>query len=327
MSIDKQIVVKPKPSNIVRKAEKLLEARYTLSELAIKVITTVISMIDKNDSDFHLYVIKVQDFKELIGKNGKVGGSAYKALKDACDELMTRKIEFDDGEDVGFMITRWIASAEYFAGTGEIEIEISQKLRPLLLQLKEGKYLNYELRNILPLRSTYVIRLYELLKHEYNKVKKYKPNTTAVIHEIEIDWLREQFKIPESYRYDNIKSNIFEKAVKQFEKYTDIKISYKPTRKQRKKVVAVEFTIRENDGLAEYLKDLPTFIKYMRKHYVNQQIWAGQGMILSVSEKGRIYDKLSLKEYNKKDALKVWEKWYQLAKEDKLLCLKQGRLF
>lgn len=323
----KQIIVKPKDYNIVRKAEKLIQARYSLSTLAIKVITTVISMIKKDDSDFHLYVIKVSDFKELADKDGKIGGSAYKALKDACNELMDKRIEFDDGEEVGFMITRWIASAEYFAGAGEIEIEISQKLRPLLLQLKEGSYLNYELRNILPLRSTYVIRLYELLKHEWNKVKKYKPNTTAVVHEIEIDWLRKQFKIPDSYRYDNIRTNIFDKAVEQFEKYTDLKITYEPSRKRGKKVITVEFTIRENDGLAEYLKDLKTFIKYMRKHFVNQQVWSGQGMILSISEKGRIYDQVTLKEYKKDDAQKVWEKWYELAKEDKLLCLKQGTLF
>ena len=324
----KQIIVKPKPSNIVRKAEKLLTARYALSELAIKVITTVISMIDKDDSDFHLYVLKVHDFKELAGKDGKVGGSAYKALKDACNELMDKRIEFDDGEEVGFMITRWIASAEYFAGAGEIEIEISQKLRPLLLQLKEGNYLNYELRNILPLRSTYVIRLYELLKHEYNKVVRYKPNTTAVVHEIEIEWLRKQFKIPDSYQYSShIKSNIFDKAVKQFKEHTDLEITYKPSRKRGKKVLAVEFTIRANDGLAEYLKDLRTFIKHMRKYYVNQDIWIGQGMVLSVSEKGRIYDKISQNEYNKEDAKRVWETWYNLAKENKLLCLKQGSLF
>ena len=324
---ENQLIVRPEPSNIVRKAEKLLTARYALSELAIKVITTVISMIDKNDSDFHLYVLKVHDFKELAGKDGKIGGSAYKALKDACNELMDKRIEFDDGEDVGFMITRWIASAEYFAGAGEIEIEISQKLRPLLLQLKEGNYLNYELRNILPLRSTYVIRLYELLKHEYNKVVKYKPNTPAVMHEIEIEWLRDQFKIPDSYRYDNIRSNIFDKAVKQFEEHTDLKISYKPSRKRGKRVLAVEFTIRKNDGLAEYLKDLRTFIKHIRKYYANQDIWVGQGMVLSVSAKGRIYDKISQKEYNKNDSQKVWEKWYKLAREDKLNILKQGKLF
>lgn len=316
----KQVIVKPRSTNIVRKAEKLLTARYALSELAIKVITTVISMIDKSDQDFQLYVIRVQDFKELMGSKGDIGGSAYKQLKDACNELMDKRIEFDEGAEVGFMLTRWIASAEYFVGAGEIEIEISQKLRPLLLQLKEsGRYLNYELKNILPLRSTYIIRLYELLKHEYNKVTKYKPNTTAVIHEIEIDWLREQFKIPGTYQYSShIKTLIFEKAIKQFQEHTDIEVTYEPSRKRGKKVLAVEFTIRQNDGLADYLKDLRTFISYVRKYHINKDIHKTNGMILSVSAKGRIYDKKSQKEYTKEKSQIVWEKWYDMAKDGSL---------
>ena len=316
----KQIIVKPRSTNIVRKAEKLLTARYALSELAIKVITTVIAMIDKNDQDFKLYTIKVQNFKELMNSKNK---NLYQQLKDACNELMDKRIEFDGGEDVGFMLTRWIASAEYFVGAGEIEIEISQKLRPLLLQLKKGNYLNYELKNILSLRSTYIIRLYELLKHEYNKVVKYKPNTTAVVHEIFIDELREQFKIPKSYQYSShIKARIFDKAVKQFKDHTDILISYEETRKRGKKVIAVEFTIRPNDGLSDYLKDFRTFVSHIRKYYVNRDIWQGQGLILSVSEKGRIYDKKTLKEYSKEKSQIVWETWYELAKIDKLEILK-----
>ena len=320
-----QIIVKLNRHNVVRKADKLLNARYSLSQLAIKIITTVISMISKDDEDFKLYVLKAQNFKELT-ESKKIGGSAYKQLRDACDELLNKKIEFDDGEEVGFMLTRWIASAEYFAGAGEIEIEISQKLRPLLLQLK-GNYLNYELGNILALRSNYLIRLYELLKHEYNKVVKYKPNTTAVIHEINIDCLRDTFKIPSSYAYKDIRVNILDKAVKQFKQHTDIEVSYAESRKRAKKVLAVEFTIRANDGLADFLKDLKTFIKHMRKNYINQNIFQGQGMILSVSQKGRIYDKKTTKEYNKKDALVVWQKWYELARENRLNILKQGSLF
>jgi len=320
----KQVVVKPKKHNIVRKAEKLIQARYRLSTLAIKIIMSVISMIDKNDSDFHLYVLKVRNFKDILNKDGKLGGKEYQAFIDACNELMDKRIEFDDGEEVGFMLTRWIASAEYFTGTGEIEIEISQKLKPLLLQLKEGNYLNYELGNILPLRSRYLIRLYELLKHEYNKVVKYKPNTTAVIHEIDIDWLREHFKIPDTYQYSShIKQNIFEKAIEQFKEYTDIEITYEPSRKRGKKVLAVEFTIRANDGLADYLKDLHTFIDYMRKYHINKDIWVGKGMILSVSAKGRIYDKISQREYDHKKALIVWERWYEMAKKDELKILKE----
>ena len=318
-----QIIVKPNRHNTVRKAEQLLNARYSLSQLAIKIITTVISMISKDDEDFKLYVLKVQDFKELTETKHK---NPYKQLRDACDELLNKKIEFDDGEDVGFMLTRWIASAEYFAGAGEIEIEISQKLRPLLLQLK-GNYLNYELGNILALRSNYLIRLYELLKHEYNKVVRYKSNTTAVIHEIEIDWLRKQFKIPDSYLFKDIRINILDKAVKQFAEHTDITVSWKVSRKRVKKVLAVEFTIRANDKLAIHLKDLRTFIEYMRKNYVNQDIWIGQGMILSISPEGRIYDKKTAKEYDKNKAQRVWEKWYELAKEDKMPIFNQPTLF
>jgi len=321
---NKQVVVKPKKHNIVRKAEKLIQARYRLSTLAIKIITSVISMIDKNDSDFHLYILKVQDFKYLLNKDGKLGGKEYQAFIDACNELMDKRIEFDDGEEVGFMLTRWIASAEYFAGAGEVEIEISQKLRPLLLQLKEGNYLNYELGNILPLRSGYLIRLYELLKHEYNKVVKYKPNTTAVVHEIDIDWLREHFKIPDSYRYDVIKRNIFEKAIEQFKQYTDIEITYEPSRKRGKKVLAVEFTIRANDGLAYYLKDLRTFIAYIRKYHVNEDIVRSGEMIFCVSAKGRIYNRITQREYNHKEAQKAWEKWYEMAKNNQLTILNKN---
>ena len=322
---NKQVVVKPKKHNIVRKAEKLIQARYRLSTLAIKIITSVISMIDKSDSDFHLYVLKVQDFKYLLNKDGKLGGKEYQAFIDACNELMDKRIEFDDGEEVGFMLTRWIASAEYFAGAGEVEIEISQKLRPLLLQLKEGNYLNYELGNILPLRSGYLIRLYELLKHEYNKVVKYKPNTTAVVHEIDIDWLREHFKIPDTYQYSShIKKNIFEKAIEQFKQYTDIEITYEPSRKRGKKVLAVEFTIRANDRLADYLKDLRTFIAYIRKYHVNEDIVRSGEMIFCVSAKGRIYNRITQREYNNKEAQKAWEKWYEMAKNNQLTILNKN---
>jgi len=315
-----QIIVKPRPHNIVRKADKLIRARYSLSAIAIKVITSVIAMIDKNDADFKLYVIKVQDFKELTDAKGKLGGSAYQQLIDACNELMNKKIEFIDGVDVGFMLTRWIASAEYFAGAGEIEIEISQKLRPLLLQLKDGNYLNYELKNILALKSGYVIRLYELLKHEYNKVARYKGHTTAT-YEINIDEFRNEFKIPDSYQYSShIKKLIFDKAVKEFKEHTDIEISYEPSRKRGKKVIAVEFTIRDNKSSNKYLKNIRSFINYIRETYEKQVVYEEENLSLYIKN-GRLFNKINFQEYNKNQAQEIWEKLYNLALEKKLSIL------
>lgn len=318
------IIAQPKESNIIRKSEALLMARYSLSEIAIKMITIVISLIDKDDEDFKLYTLKVQEFQELMDNNRKIGGSSYKQLKDACDELADKKIEFDEGSNIGFFISRWIASAEYFPGTGEIEIEISQKLKPLLLQLKEGRFLNYELKNILPLRSTYVIRLYELLKHEYNKVSKYKKGISAVIYEIYIDKLREEFKIPNSYQYSShIKRLIFDKAVVQFAKYTDIKISYAPSRKKSKKVLAVEFTICLNDDIQSHLRDLRSFISFIRKNYINVTLIqakdknSNQLMDIACGEDKTLYDKRG-KRFDNKRSQEIWESLYKKARENEL---------
>ena len=307
--IDKQIIVKPDKHKIVRKADKLLNARYSLSSLAIKIITTIISMIDKNDSDFHLYILKVQDFKG--GNNGKLGGKEYKEFIDACNELMDKRIEFDDGGKVGFMLTRWIASAEYSAGSGEVEVEISQKLRPLLLQLKEGNYLNYELGNILALKSGYIIRLYELLKHEFNKVVKYKANTTAIIHEVYIDDLREQFKIPNSYFYKDIRINILDKAVEQFDK-TDLAIEYVVSRKRGKKVLAVEFTIRKKD--TDDYATKRKFVDYMRANYVNIDFVKEVG----INDKGYLFDKQTFQQFNKNEADKIWSKLFEMYQNKEL---------
>jgi len=312
-------IVTPRPTNIVRKTEALVRARYSLSQLAIKIITAVISMIDKKDSDLKLYVIKVKDFKELtIGKNKTIGGTAYKSIKDACDELMDKKIEFDDG--ISFTSTRWLASSEYILDSGEIELEISQKLRPLLVQLKEGKYLNYELQNILPLRSEYIIRLYELLKHEYNKGTQYKGHKTAM-YEITIDEFIKEFQVPASYKFNNIKVQILDKAIKQFREHTDIQISYKPSRKKGKKVLAIEFSIKENTSVTPHLKTLRAFILYMRKHFVNKNIIKMGEASVSISENGRVYDKRTLKEYDAKNSQKVWERLYELAQKNNLQIL------
>jgi len=308
-------------NHLVKKENKLVFARYKLSELSIKVLSTIISMIRKDDKDFKTYTLSVADFKELLGSSSN---KIYEEVQKLGQELMSKPMTIPRS-DGGFLTVNWIASTEYIPDCGVLEFEISPKLKPYLIELSGG-FLKYELKNILALKSPYVIRLYELLKHEYNKVNGYTGNK-VVSYDIELEQLRELFEIPESYKYSGgIKDRILDKAVKQFAEKTDITIKYQEHKRGRK-VHKIEFTIRENDGLEDYLKDLRTFIKNIRKNFINQDIYQGQGMVLSVAQNGHIYDKKTLREYNKNDAQKVWETWYNLAKEDKLLILKQGTLF
>lgn len=320
-------MVNLKSGHIVKKAEDLLLARYDLTELSIKLMSVLIAMLRKDDTEFaHRYILRISDWKELSGLTGR---SVYENLLKSAKELQDNPITIQRPR--GWLVLNWLASFEYVEESGEIELEISSKLKPYLLELQE-RFLQYGIENILPLRSSYVIRLYELLKHEYNKITNYN-NQKAVIYQISISEMRNKFVIPDSYRYNDIKKNIIIKAQKQFKAKTDIQIDYKEIKKGRA-VNSIEFTVRENNkGSNDYLKDERSFINYMRKNYVNQDVLTAsdkntnQVVEISVAENGKLYDKRSRNNIDPKRSKEMWTRLFELAKKDELLCLKQGTLF
>jgi len=303
-------MVNIKSGHVVKKAEDLLLARYDLSELSIKLMSVLIAMLRKDDAEFaHRYILRISDWKELTGLTGR---SVYENLLRSAKELQDNPIMIKRPK--GWLVLNWLASFEYIEESGEIELEISSKLKPYLIELQE-RFLQYGIENILPLRSSYVIRLYELLKHEYNKIINYN-NQKAVIYEISISEIRHKFVIPNSYRYNDIKKNIIIKAQKQFKEKTDIQIEYKEIKRGRA-VNSIEFTIRSNNkGSNDYLKDLKSFISFYRKNKINETLYDDGKICLSISEDGRLYDKYTAQEYDKDQALVVWKKLYEREKEE-----------
>jgi len=311
--------VEPKPYYEVHKQNDLLQARYELSELALKLVSTVISMVKKEDDLFQVYILKITDFKELAGLTGN---SIYSNLENSLNELMKAPITIHKDE-LHFLKFMWFASAEYKGADGTLEIELSQKIRPYLLELK-GDYLSYEIKNILSLKSGYIIRLYELLKHEYNKVNNYTNNKVVALEDIDIDEFKHMFAIPDSYSNNHIKERIIEPALIQLEEKTDIKfeISYV---KLGRAIKWLRFVVRENNPLHfDFLKDRKSFISHMRKNYVNRDVYEdlSNNMTLAISPKGHLYNKRNNLEYDKAKANKAWDSLYKMAKDDKLEVLK-----
>jgi len=314
----KEIQVEKHKNNIVSKANELIKAQSTLSSTAYKMLSSVISMLRTDDTEFQEYALKRDEYLNLINSSSNNDEFLYKQ----AEELMSNPFRID-----GKMFN-WCSMVDFKRIPGYIIFDVHPKLKPYLLELKErGNFTQYKIVNILSLRGDYSPRMYELIAMEWNQYKKYHKDAKSYTFELNIDFLRETLQIPSSYNYADIKRNIIEKSKKQFKEKTDIQFTYKE-QKIGRKVDRLIITVKENNkGSNDFLADLRTFIAYMRKNYVNQEVWKGQGMILSISESGKIYGKKTLKEYSKKDALKVWETWYELAKENKLLCLKQGRLF
>jgi len=256
----KLVMIEDNKNNLVVKHKDLVwEARYRLSELGIKIVSVLISMIRVNDPEFYQYALKVDDFKELIGSNSK---ETYKYTHKLIKELLSKTLKIGDKQFA------WISFGEYIEGNDIVIFEISRHLKPYLLAL-QGDFLEYNIVNILPLKSTYVIRLYELFKSKWKEYKYYHPNAKSYQFDIKIDWLREHFEIPASYQYSShIKERIIDKAQKQFKEKTDIQFDYKE-QKIGRKVDRLIITVKDNNkGSADNFATLQKFISWARKEYM-----------------------------------------------------------
>lgn len=303
-------------NNIVKKHQELIRnARYSLNELEIKLVSTLIAMIKVNDDDFHKYAIDIKELQKLVDSQHK--DSKY--YLDIAKGLMSKPFI------IGNSVFNWTTYAEHEPNTSILKFEIHRNLKPYLLQLKNN-FLTYDIKNILVLKSAYVIRLYELFVDQFNEYKRYNEKAKSYTFELDIQRLRELFEIPESYLYKDIRVNIIDKAKQQFKAKTDIQFDYKE-QKIGRKVDRLIITIKSNDkGSNDYMRDVQSFISYMRKNFINQDIYKGQDMIISIDQNGRLYNKKNLKEYDKNTAKTAWETLYKAAQDNKLLCLKQDTL-
>jgi len=217
---------------VVTQSNELIEARHNkpLTAREQKIILTMVSGIQPNDEDFKEYRISLKNFSEMLGLKGS---TKYVEIKEVVKSLLEKTIEIPK-KNGGWLLSHWVSSAEYIDGEGIIELTFSPKLKPYMLQLK-NQFTTYQLGNILALRSTYAIRLYELMK-KWQYLGKW---------EYPVEELRGKLGVGENTypRYANFKARVLSKAIEEVNKKTDIQISFKEIKKGRS-VERIEFTIK-----------------------------------------------------------------------------------
>ncbi len=313
----------------VKKADVVVKARYKLNPLSLKFITTLITGLKRSDEVNEVYQFKVKHFQELTKLKRK---DLYWAVKEALKELLEKPLYIPKGktaDDNSFLMLNWVASAEYKEGEGIVEFEISNKLRPYLLEAKE-KFLKYKLENILPLKSSYSIRLYEILKDWLELNLRYGNKAEKII---KLDELREMLEIPSSYRFNNIKVQVLEKSKKELKEHTDIIFDYEEIKTGRK-VTHLKLLIKPNPAKFQELeiredynlKSLKYFVTFLRKNYSgNLKFFAftkkpeDQYVTwLSIDDKGLVYGNRNgeIIKFNAIESERIYYNWWQVAKEN-----------
>ena len=220
-----------KQRDLIVKSNRLIEASYRLSTQEQRLILLMASMIKPEDKDFHTYQIKVRDFNHIVGIKGEGG---YDKTKDVTRRLLERVLNIK--KEKSLLQINWLSSAEYFGGKGYVELSFDPKLKPYLLQLKEF-FTQYRLKDVVRLKRSYSIRIYELLK-QYESIGK---------RSLDLSELRRVLGLqPNEYKqYGHLKSRILKPAQKELEKSTDLKFAFKE-KKQGRRVSGIVFHIQNN---------------------------------------------------------------------------------
>jgi len=221
-------LVEASSNKLVTKSNLLIEANYKLGVVEQKIILCLASNIQPTDSDFKTYILPIKEFSKLIGLKGT---PKYTELRQITKELIQKAFEVRVDKKV--IQVSWLSYVAYNESEGTIEIRFDPFLRPYLLELKR-EFTSYKLENVVKLKSSYAIRIYELLK-QYERIQE---------RTFSISTLRKMLGAEDIYpAYGNFKQRVLVPAQKEIKKKTDISFKIEEIKTGRR-VTKVKFVIQ-----------------------------------------------------------------------------------
>lgn len=254
MVIDEKIELARKRDYLVVKGNELIQrTRYNLSLTEQKTVAYICSMIKpiaaadrvKSTAAYQLeYEFNIRDYCKVCGidyDNGNNYANIKTVLKGLRDKSMW--LAMPDGSE---SLVGWLAKATTNKRSGIARVKLDEDLVPYLFDLGQ-RFTQYQLYNILAMKSAFSVRLYELLKsYEYKKVQTF-----------DLDELKKLLMVEDVRSYNNFKDfrrKVLEKAQEEINELTDLNIEYEPITKGRK-VVKVTFYINAKPAISRLLTE------------------------------------------------------------------------
>ena len=223
----------------VYKSDILINARYSLSVSEQRLILYAISLIKKDDTAETFYTIDLSNFCKVCG----ITGDSYTLCKRLLQGLRDKSWFAKLGEDDEETLVSWLGKVKITKGK-TIKLRFDDDMFPYLKDLMEryqetGQgYTSYMLKSVLPMKSKYGIRLYEILKAKIkngNRLEWYYP----------IGELKAMLECTIYKRYPDFRRKVIEPAIEEINKYSDIMVDFYTTEKRN--ISKLYFTITRKD--------------------------------------------------------------------------------
>ena len=214
---------------VVKSNEIIQKARYELNKNEQKLFCYAVSKIKPDDPINKVYTLDIREFCEILGMDYNNGGIGFyykqllKGLRDKSFFVETKTSQ---------VLVGWISEVELVEQTSIVKLTFGVKMQEYLINLKKN-YTQYDLLCILPMKSGYSIRMYELLRSMYG--------LKGPLFQISVEEIMRKFEV--SYKtFADFRRRVLEVAVKEINFYTDVNVKWKP-KKIGRKIVEIEFLV------------------------------------------------------------------------------------
>ena len=233
--------IRAERSHMVVKANDLIQkSRYSLSLQEQRIVQYMISKITPEAVDLEEVDIDIKDICKVINVDHDSGGN-YEHIRKTMKNIRDRSIwiELPNGDETTFA---WFSTVIIRKHSGLVTLCFDKQMAPFLLQLNR-QYTQYSLYFTLAMKSTYSIRLYELLK-------SYQNLGAATFS---VDDLRKRLDATASYcdKFGVFRQKVLDGALKEIADFSDLDVKMETLRTGRV-IDRVKFTIKEfRNGYAE----------------------------------------------------------------------------
>ncbi len=213
--------------DLVVKDNALINASYNLEVTEQRLI--LLSIINARETGQGITAdSKLEIHASDYAKQFNVSlAAAYKALKEAVNNLFERQFSFQEEtkKGIGIVRSRWVSRLKYIDTSAILEITFAPDVVPLVTRLEEH-FTSYQLKQVSQLTGKYAIRLYELLI-AWREVGK--------TPQIELSEFRNRVGVEDNeyQRMELFKRRVLEPSIKQINEHTDITVTYEQHKKGR----------------------------------------------------------------------------------------------
>lgn len=221
-------------------------------------LNTLICLKDKQG--FNVESIDDKKVIEITFSSSILKETNKERVKEALDKITSRKIHFDkstkDKEYYGSIVPFSFASYESVKGNeSKITIHLNGACKKLFLELANG-YTKTDLQAIVNLKSTYSIRIYELMS-QYLRTGEWIVSITD---------LRAYLDIGDKYaNFSQFETKILKYSQRELMEHCDLYFEWEILAKERRKITILKFYIRsiEKQEKIELREDIRTVQDYV----------------------------------------------------------------